>query len=403
MAKNRRVCWIVLDSVGIGELPDADKYGDVGSATLQNTARVVGGIKMPNLARLGLGRVASIAGVAAEAAPTGWYGKLAAKSVGKDTTTGHWEMAGRVLSEPFSLYPDGFPAEIVDAFVQATGRGVLGNKAASGTVIIEELGQAHMRSGEWILYTSADSVFQIAAHEEIVPIEQLYEACRSARQILDSHRVGRVIARPFVGQPGSFQRTYNRHDFSMEPDGPTVLTDLQAMHVPVVGVGKIKDIFAGIGVDRSLSTKGNADGIEKTAELLNELEHGLIYTNLVDFDMTYGHRRNPQGYAEALEAFDAALPGLLERLRPDDLMLITADHGCDPTFDAHTDHTREYVPLIAFAPGQSGAGDLGIRETFADQAATVAAAFGVDYHGAGQSFLETMGLRVSRENRHANG
>ncbi len=392
MAADRRVLLIVLDSVGIGAMPDAGEYGDQGAATLQNTAEAVGGLSLPNMAGLGLGRIADIEGVEAVPEPAGFFGKLALKSVGKDTTTGHWEMAGRILTEPFALYPDGFPPQIVEPFIAATGRGVLGNKAASGTVIIEELGAEHLRTGKWILYTSADSVFQIAAHEHKIPLEQLYDACRTARDLLDEHRVGRVIARPFVGEPGSFTRTYNRHDYSMKPDGPTVLTVLADIGVPVIGVGKILDIFAGVGVDRSVPTHGNADGLEKTKELLQELERGLIFVNLVDFDMTYGHRRDPEGYAAALQEFDRHLPALIEGLRADDLLLLTADHGCDPTFEAHTDHTREYVPLLAYAPAQAGAGDLCTRETFADLAATVAAAFGADWKLAGESFLGSMGL-----------
>lgn len=390
MADRKRVLWIVLDSLGIGELPDAGDYGDAGAATLQHIAEAVSGIALPNLARLGLGRIAPIQGVAPDPAPTGAFGKAAERSVGKDTTTGHWEMSGRIVAEPFALFPNGFPDAIVEAFTAATGRGVLGNKTASGTVIIEELGQAHMESGDWILYTSADSVFQLAAHEEVVPLEELYEACRTARAQLDPHRVGRVIARPFVGEPGAFERTYNRHDFSMEPDGPTVLTVLEQASVPTVGVGKIRDIFAGVGVGRSVSTKGNADGIQRTAELLGSIGEGLIFVNLVDFDMAYGHRRNPKGYAQALQEFDAALPGLQAALGEADLMIITADHGCDPTFVAHTDHTREYVPLLAYGPDLKAGVDLGTRETFADMAATVADFFGLSWDQAGTSFLPAM-------------
>ena len=398
MAAGKRVLWIVLDSVGIGALPDAGEYGDEGAATLQNTAKAVGGLNLPNMARLGLGRIADIEGVEAVPEPVGFFGKLAEKSPGKDTTTGHWEMAGRILTQPFKLFPDGFPPQIVEPFVEATGRGVLGNRAASGTVVIEEFGVEHLRTGKWILYTSADSVFQLAAHEDKIPLERLYDACRTARDLLYEHRVGRVIARPFVGELGSFTRTYNRHDYSMKPDGATVLTVLQSIGVPVVGVGKIRDIFAGIGVDRSIPTRGNADGLEKTKELLQELERGLIFVNLVDFDMTYGHRRNPAGYAGALQEFDRELPSLLERLRADDLSLLTADHGCAPTFKAHTDHTREYVPLLAYSRAQAGAGDLHTRETSADLAATVAAMFGAEWKLAGESFLGAMGLDKNGEN-----
>jgi len=392
MPAERRLLWIVLDSVGIGELPDAARFGDAGAATLQHTAAAVGGLELPQLAALGLGHIAPIAGVPAVAAPQGAFGRAAERSVGKDTTTGHWELAGLLAGEPFAVFPDGFPPSIVEPFCQATGRGVLGNKTASGTVIIEELGAEHMRSGDWILYTSADSVFQLAAHEEVVDLEELYAACRTARRQLDAHRVGRVIARPFVGRPGAFERTYNRHDFSMPPDGPTVLDALVAAGVPTVGVGKIHDIFAGVGVQRSVATRGNADGLEQTRRLLASEPRGLIFVNLVDFDMNFGHRRNPQGYAEALAAFDAALPGLRAGLRDEDLLLITADHGCDPTFTAHTDHTREYVPLLAWSPAGRAGVDLGTRQTFADMAATVAAHLGADWRGAGESFLDRLGL-----------
>jgi phosphopentomutase len=388
----RRLLWIVLDSVGIGALPDAARFGDDGAATLQHTAAAVGGLNLPQLAALGLGHIAPIEGVPAVAAPQGAFGRAAERSAGKDTTTGHWEMAGLLAGEPFAVFPDGFPPQIVEPFCRATGRGVLGNKAASGTVIIEELGAEHMRSGDWILYTSADSVFQLAAHEEVVELEELYAACRTARRQLDAHRVGRVIARPFVGRPGAFERTYNRHDFSMPPDGPTVLDALLAAGVPTVGVGKIHDIFAGVGVQRSLATRGNADGLEQTRRLIASEPRGLIFVNLVDFDMNFGHRRNPQGYADALVEFDAALPGLRAGLRDEDLLLITADHGCDPTFAGHTDHTREYVPLLAWSPvGRAGV-DLGTRDTFADMAATVAAHLGADWQGPGESFLSELGL-----------
>ena len=382
-----RVVLIVLDSVGIGALPDADKYGDAGAATLPHIAEAVGGLNLPNMQKLGLGGIAKIKGVEPADSPQGLFGKIAEKSAGKDTTTGHWEMMGLVVSEPFPVYLEGFPDEIVEPFIKATGRGVLGNLAASGTQIIEQLGAEHLETGKWILYTSADSVFQLAAHEEKIPLDELYDACKKARKLLDPFRVGRVIARPFVGEVGSFKRTYNRHDFSMLPDRPTVLNALQQASVEVIGVGKIDDIYAGQGVDRSVATSGNADGIKETAKLLEEVKKGFIFINLVDFDMLYGHRRNPEGYAKALEAFDLALGPILSQTNEKDLVMITADHGCDPTFSAHTDHTREYIPLLiwsaAFASGQ----DLGIRETFADLGATVAAALGVEWDGPGLSCL----------------
>jgi len=382
-----RVVLIVLDSVGIGALPDADKYGDAGSATLPNIAEAVGGLSLPNMQKLGLGGIANIQGVEPAETPQGLFGKIAEKSAGKDTTTGHWEMMGLIVSEPFPVYPDGFPDEIVNPFIQATGRGILSNRPASGTQIIEQLGAEHLKTGKWILYTSADSVFQLAAHEEKIPLDELYDACKKARKLLDPFRVGRVIARPFVGEIGSFKRTYNRHDFSMVPDGPIVLTALQQASVEVIGVGKIDDIYAGVGVDRSVATSGNADGLKKIAKLLGEVKKGFIFINLVDFDMLYGHRRNPEGYAKALEAFDLALGPILEQTGKKDLVLITADHGCDPTFAAHTDHTREYIPLLIWSAAFSSGRDLGTRETFADLGATVAAALGVEWDGPGQSCL----------------
>jgi phosphopentomutase len=387
VSRYRRVLVIVADSAGAGELPDAASYGDAGANTLLHTAQAAGGLRLPNLQRLGLGSILQLPGVPPAARPAGFYGQMAERSPGKDTTTGHWEMMGLVLDRPFPTFPRGFPPEIVEPFVQATGREVLGNKTASGTAIIEELGEEHLRTGKWILYTSADSVFQLAAHEEKIPLEELYAACRTARQLLDRYRVGRVIARPFVGSPGSFQRTYNRQDFSLEPTGPTVLEALHRAGVPVVGVGKIHDIFAGRDIDRSLHTEGNRDGLQKTAALLGEIENGFIFVNLVDFDMRYGHRRDPRGYARALEEMDLYLGEIQNLMRAGDLLLITADHGCDPTFAAHTDHTREYVPLLLWWPGLKEGGSLGVRGTFADLGATVAEALGVQWAGPGEGFL----------------
>lgn len=367
----QRVLLIVLDSVGCGELPDAAAYGDEGSNTLSNTAHAVGGLKLPNLQRLGLGNILPLEGVKPVERPRASWGKMAERSAGKDTTTGHWELMGLALEEPFLTFPQGFPPEIVDPFVQATGREVLWNRPASGTEIIREFGDEHVRTGRWILYTSADSVFQVAAHEEVVPLEELYAACEKARELLDPYRVGRVIARPFVGKSGGYTRTYHRKDYSLEPFGETVLDRLVAVGVPVIGVGKIWDIFAGRGITRSVHTDGNLDGIHKTLELLKTQEGGLIFVNLVDYDMLFGHRRDPQGYAAALEELDRYLPDLLASLRERDLFLITADHGCDPTLSRHTDHTREYVPLLLFDPGREEGRDLGIRETFADVGATI--------------------------------
>jgi phosphopentomutase len=296
---------------------------------------------------------------------------------------------GIIVEEPFATFPDGFPEEILKPFRERTGRGILGNKAASGTEILVELGEAQMKSGEWIVYTSADSVFQIAAHEEIIPLDELYRGCEIARELLDPHRVGRVIARPYVGKPGAFRRTYNRRDFSMQPTGPMVLDALAQAKVPVAAVGKIEDIYAGRGISRSVHTEGNADGIEKIVEELAHTKQGLIFANLVDFDMLYGHRNDPEGYARCLEAFDAALPKITEKLGEGDLLLLTADHGNDPT-SASTDHSREFVPLLAYGPGARRGVDLGTRRCFADLGATVADALGVRWAGPGESFLEKL-------------
>lgn len=376
----RKVFWLVLDSVGAGAMPDADRYGDAGANTLGNTARAVGGLRMPNLGRMGLGNLTDIAGVPPVAAPDAHFGRMAEASPGKDTTTGHWEMAGVILEHAFATYTDtGFPPGLMDAFARESGFAWMGNHAASGTEIIERLGPEHQRTGALIVYTSADSVFQIAAHEDTVPLERLYHACRVARRLLDPLHVARVIARPFVGAPGAYRRTYNRRDFSMLPPRATVLDHLAVAGVPVVGVGKIHDIFAGRGVTVEVHTEGNTDGLHRTEQALRDLDRGLVYTNLVDFDMTYGHRRDPQGYARALEEVDAFLPRLLEAAGPDALTLICADHGCDPTAAWSTDHTREYVPLILAHAGigPGGGRDLGVRATFADLGATVAANFGV--------------------------
>jgi phosphopentomutase len=381
----RRFVILVADSAGCGALPDARAYGDEGSDTIGNTSRAVGGVALPTLGRLGLGNLTPVLGVPADPSPRGFHGKMAERSAGKDTITGHWEMMGIVLQEALALFPDGFPPEIIEPFVRETGvPGVLGNKAASGTVIIEELGEEHQRTGRPIVYTSADSVFQIAAHEETVPLETLYEWCRIARRQLDRFRVARVIARPFVGTPGKYVRTYNRKDFAIATPGPTVLEKLVAANVPVVGVGKIPDIFDRKGITDELHTEGNADGLRKTEALLDTVDRGLVFVNLVDFDMLYGHRNDPKGYARALEELDRALPRILGKLGPGDVLAITADHGCDPTTPG-TDHSREYVPLLVHAPGGAG-GALGTRGSFADLGATVADFFGVRAD-VGTSFL----------------
>lgn len=370
-----RVIMIVLDSVGIGELPDAHLYGDQGSNTLVNTAKAVGGLNLPNLARLGLGNIEPIPGVPPVDCPQGAYGKMNEQSPGKDTTTGHWELAGIILDKPFPVFPNGFPAEFMKKFEERIGRKTLGNKPASGTVIIEELGVEHMRTGSPIVYTSADSVFQIAAHEEIISVPELYRICEVAREMLtDDMAVGRVIARPFVGQPGSFKRTTNRHDYSLPPVKNTVLDLLVANNYAVQAVGKIADIFAGQGITERVRTKSNMEGVDRTLEYLQENKQGLIFTNLVEYDQTYGHRNNPQGYAQALEDFDRRLPEIFSQLKKEDLLIITADHGCDPTTPS-TDHSREYVPLLVYHSQIKKGVDLGIRNSFSDVGATIADIF----------------------------
>jgi phosphopentomutase len=382
----QRIFWIVLDSVGIGAMPDWAHYLDPeGADTLGNIARLRG-LHLPNLARLGLGNIKPLAGIPASPQPAGSFGRCTLASPGKDTTTGHWEMVGIHLSKPFPLYPNGFPPAVMDEFERRIGRQSLGNKPASGTEIIQELGAEHMRTGSPIVYTSADSVFQIAAHEEVIPIAEQYRICETAREILRGpHEVGRVIARPFIGQPGKFTRTANRHDYAVPPP-PGMLLDHLAEHgVAVHSVGKIFDIFLGRGIVDTAKTKSNADGMAKTLEAARAADSGLIFINLVDFDMLYGHRNDIAGYAAALEQFDAWLPQLESILRPGDLVVMTADHGCDPTVPG-TDHTREYVPLLATGPRVRSGVDLGIRATLSDIGQTVAANFGVEI-AQGTSFL----------------
>ena len=384
----RRVFLVVLDSLGVGALPDAERFGDVGANTLDHLIEAAGGLDAPNLCELGLGNIAGVTRVPAVALPAGAFGRMAERSPGKDTSTGHWEMLGCPLDTAFPTFPDGFPPEIIEPFLARTGlAGVLGNKPASGTEILVELGEEHLRTGFPIVYTSADSVFQVAAHVERFGLERLYEVCEVAREILDPYNVGRVIARPFVGEPGAFQRTYDRRDFSMPPPRETVLDALIASDVPVVGIGKISDIFAGRGVSESVHTEGNADGMRATCEAARTLEKGLVFVNLVDFDMLYGHRRDAVGYRRALEAFDVELGTLRSLLRDDDLLLLSADHGNDPTFTENTDHTREYVPILASGPRVAHGTDLGTLATFADAGATVAEALGVSHGGPGRSFL----------------
>jgi phosphopentomutase len=387
MANFERVIWIVLDSVGIGELPDAGDYGDVGRTTLGHLAESRP-LAVPNLVRLGLTNIAPLAHLTPATAPIGAYGKGATHSPGKDTTTGHWEMAGVWLDQAFPTYPHGFPRELIAEFERQIGRGTLGNKPASGTEIIKELGEEHVRTGKPIVYTSGDSVFQIAAHEDVIPIPELYRMCEIARKVLDGpNRVGRVIARPFAGTSGHFARTTRRHDYAVDPPKPMLLDVLAERGVPVFGIGKIHDIYNGRGVEKYVTTTGNADGMAKLTAALAERHSGLIFCNLVDFDMLYGHRKDVEGFAESLEEFDRMLGPFTKLLRPADLLMITADHGCDP--DPRwptTDHSREYVPILTYSP-QSGAGvNLGVRQTLADMGQTIAENFG----GAiphGKSFL----------------
>lgn len=382
-----RFIVIVLDSVGIGEGPDAAAFGDVGSHTLGNIARVVGGLKLPHLEALGLGNIAILAGVAPQLKPAAAYGKMAEVSAGKDTSTGHWELMGIHLNQAFPLYPEGFPPEVMDRYEAESGRGWLGNYPASGTVIIDELGEEHMRTGKTIVYTSGDSVFQIAAHEEIIPVEELYRICRIAREILrGKHEVSRIIARPFIGTPGHFERTANRHDFSVKPPEPTLLDILSGAGLMVYAVGKINDIFDGEGIIESVHTQDNMDGVDKTiAAMRDRRERGLIFTNLVDFDAKFGHRNNPAGYGQALVEFDQRLPEIMDALAEDDVLVLTADHGNDPTFPG-TDHTREYVPILISGAAIRPGVNIGVRQTFADLAATIADTLGVKPPPRGTSF-----------------
>ncbi|MCU1334787.1 MAG: phosphopentomutase [Bryobacterales bacterium] len=381
----RRVIWIVLDSVGIGEMPDAAQYGDVGSDTLGHIAQHRK-LHLDNLCRLGLANIRSFDRLTPDAAPKGAYGRCALASPGKDTTTGHWEMAGIHLAKPFPVYPRGFPPEVMDEFERRIGRATLGNKPASGTEIIEELGEEHMRTGSPIVYTSADSVFQVAAHEEVIPLFELYKICDTAREILrGKHEVGRVIARPFLGSPGAFTRTPNRHDYAVPPPKGMLLDRLHERGVEVFAVGKIFDVFLGRGIGDYEKTKSNADGMEKTLQAMDSFDSGMIFVNLVDFDQLYGHRNDVEGYARALEAVDDWIPSLEARLGPDDLLILTADHGCDPT-TASTDHSREFVPVLAYGKRVRAGVDLGTRRTLSDIGQTVAENFGTEIV-TGESFL----------------
>jgi len=381
-----RVILVVLDSVGIGAMPDAAAYGDEGRDTLGHIC-ARRGLNVPNLVRLGLAHIRPLAGVTPHINPDGAYGKAAFLSPGKDTTTGHWEMVGIILDRAFPTYPHGFPQEVIEKFEQAIGRKTLGNFPASGTEIIKQLGEEHVKTGRPIVYTSADSVFQVAAHEEVIPMDELYRICRIARDLLHGeHRVGRVIARPFLGKPGAFFRTERRHDYAVEPPRPMLLDDLKAAGLDVVGVGKIPDIFLNHGITCTLPGNGNRQALESTAAALTEQSRGLIFANLVDFDMLYGHRLDIEGYGRALEEVDVFLPALLRGLKPRDLLVLTADHGCDPAGPS-TDHSREYVPILATGPAVRRDVNLGTRATLADIGATIAENFGLQLL-RGTSFLK---------------
>ena len=383
-----RVTILLLDGVGCGELPDAADYSDQGSNTLAKLAKAVGGLNLPNLAALGLGNIIPIQGVPAQEKPKACFGRMAEQSVGKDSTTGHWEIAGLVTSEPFPLFPHGFPPELLHSLEQAIDRKTIGNVAASGTEIIKELGEEHIKNGCPIVYTSADSVLQIACHEDVIPPEELYRICRVARGLCTGpFRVGRVIARPFTGKPGSFKRTSGRKDFSCDPPQPTLLDNVKEAGQPVTGIGKVDDLFAGRGFTETHHSVNNADCLRLTVETMEKTRTGLIFTNLVQFDMDWGHRNNTAGFAAGLAEFDAFLPGILNRLDRNDLLFITADHGNDPT-TASTDHSREYVPLLALGPAFRKGLDLGTRSTFADLGQTAAEFLKVKPTPHGRSFLE---------------
>ncbi|GKW44790.1 phosphopentomutase [Planococcus sp. NCCP-2050] len=386
-----RIHLIVLDSVGIGEAPDAEAFGDVGSNTVGHIAEAIGGLTMPNMEKLGLANIVPVKGLEASESPSAYFGKLQEASVGKDTMTGHWEIMGLNIDTPFKVYPEGFPETLIKQLEEKTGRKVIGNKPASGTEILDELGEEHMETGAIIVYTSADPVLQIAAHEEIIPLEELYKICEIARELTLSPEflVGRVIARPFLGEKGAFKRTSNRHDYALKPFERTVMNEMKDIGKDVIAIGKINDIYNGEGVTKAIRTKDNMDGMDKLVEVVKEDFNGLSFLNLVDFDALYGHRRNPEGYGEALEAFDKRLPEVLEQMKEDDLLIITADHGNDPTFPG-TDHTREYVPLLAYSPRFNGGKELELGKTFADIGATIAENFAAPMPKFGSSFLSKL-------------
>ncbi|SCY98982.1 phosphopentomutase [Alkaliphilus peptidifermentans] len=381
-----RVVLFIMDSVGIGALPDSENFGDVGVNTLGNIATATGGLNLPNLQKIGLGNIDGIMGIDPIANPLGAFGKAMEISNGKDTTIGHWELVGLHVKKPLRTYPDGFPKDIMDAFEAKIGRKTLGNKAASGTVILDELGKEHMETGFPIVYTSADSVFQIAAHEEIIPLDELYKMCQIARDLMmGDHAVARIIARPFVGQPDSFSRTSNRRDYSLDPFGETLLDIAKNKGLDVVGIGKIEDIFNGKGITEAVHTKDNMDGIDQTINFLNSDNKGIIFTNLVDFDAKYGHRRDPQGYRMALEEMDSRIPEILNCMKSGDIIIFTADHGNDPTYKG-SDHTREYIPIVIYGSSIKSNTNLGIRKSFADIAKTISDLLEIPDTGNGDSF-----------------
>ncbi len=381
-----RVILFIMDSVGIGALPDAENFGDVGANTLGNIAINEKGIHLPNLQRLGLGNIDHIVGIEPIESPIGAFGRSLEVSNGKDTTTGHWEIAGLHLTEPFKTFPKGFPQDVIEAIESKIGRKVLGNKPASGTTILDELGEEHMKTGYPIVYTSADSVLQIAAHEEIIPLEELYNMCKIARDIMmGDNAVARIIARPFIGNPGNYIRTSNRRDFSLDPSGETVLDICKEEGLDVIAVGKIEDIYNGKGITEAVHTIDNMDGIDQTIEYIKKQNRGIIFTNLVDFDSKYGHRRDPKGYKEALEEFDMRIPEILDSMNDDDIIIFTADHGNDPTYEG-SDHTREYIPILIYGKKIRENINLGTRKSFADIAATISDILGVRSTGKGESF-----------------
>jgi len=388
LRKKKRIILIVLDSVGVGELPDAHKYNDEGSNTLGNMAKVLGGLNLPNLEKMGLGNIISILGIEPQISPIANYGKMAEVSAGKESTIGHWEIMGLHLLKPFPTYPNGFPEEIMEKFHKAIGIKTLGNYPASGTEIIKILGDEHIQTKKPIVYTSADSVFQIAAHEDVISVEELYEICRKAREILTGeHSVGRVIARPFIGKSGKFIRTKRRKDFSLEPTEKTLLDYLKEKGGEVLAVGKIYDIFAGRGITKKFPTKSNIDGINKIINLIKKNIGDLIISNLIDFDMLYGHRNNPEGYAKALVEFDQNIPKIIDSMKYNDILFITADHGCDPTTPS-TDHSREYVPLLVYGKDIKAGINLGKRKSFADVGKTISEILKVKVDIKGKSFAK---------------